>query len=104
MINAMAETVGGMFGELTAADLSPWDDFNFKVTYYGFLLSVTALLILANAIFLTLALSNGSPWTRVKLAVWQAVSAIGGLGIGVGFPYGHHALLRLGELVHRAVH
>jgi hypothetical protein len=93
-----------MFGELTATDLSPWDDFDFNVTYYGCLLSVTVLLMLANVIFLTIVLSDGSPRTRFQLAIWQALSAIGGLGIGVGFPYGHHALLRLGELVHRAAH
>jgi hypothetical protein len=93
-----------MFGELTATDLSPWNDFDFNVTYYGCLLSVTVLLILVNAIFLTIVLSDGSPWTRLKLAIWQALSAIGGLGIGAGFPYGHHALRRLGELVHRAAH
>jgi hypothetical protein len=93
-----------MFGDLTGTNLSPWDDFGFKVTYYGCLLSVSALLILANAIFFTIVLSNGSPWTRLKLGIWQALSGIGGLGIGVGVPYGHHALLRLGELVHRAAH
>jgi hypothetical protein len=49
-----------LFGELTAADLSPRDDFDFKVTYYGFLLSVTTLLILGNAVFLTVALTEGS--------------------------------------------
>jgi uncharacterized membrane protein len=76
------------------------------VTYYdyGCLLFVTALFIVANAIFLTIVLSDGSSRTRFKLAIWQALSAIGGLGIGAGFPYGHHALLRLSELVHRAVH
>jgi hypothetical protein len=40
-----------MFGEQTAADLSPWDDFDFKVTYYGFLLSVTALLFFGTPSF-----------------------------------------------------
>jgi hypothetical protein len=93
-----------MFGDPTAADISPWDDFDFKVQYYGILLSLTALLMLANAVFLTVLLSEGSRWERCKLAVWQALTAIGGLGIGVGFPFGHHALLRLGELVHRAAH
>jgi hypothetical protein len=55
-----------MFGDLTATDLSPWDDLDFKVTYYGCLLSVTARLILASAIFLTIVLSNGSPWDEVQ--------------------------------------
>jgi hypothetical protein len=104
MIDAWPRRWGEMFGELTATDLSPWDDFDFNVTYYGCLLSVTVLLMLANVIFLTIVLSDGSPRTRFQLAIWQALSAIGGLGIGVGFPYGHHALLRLGELVHRAAH
>jgi hypothetical protein len=93
-----------MFGELAATDISPWDDFDFNVEYYGFVLSLTAVLILANAVFLTIVLSEGSPWERCKLAIWQAMTAIGGLGMGVGFPYGHHALLRLGELVHRSGH
>jgi hypothetical protein len=93
-----------MFGDLPAADISPWDDFDFKVKYYGFVLSLTAVLILANAVFFTIALSEGSPWARFKLAIWQVLTAIGRLGMGVGFPYGHHALLRLGELVHRSGH
>ena len=53
-----------MFGDVTATDFSPWDDFDVKVTYYGCLLSVTVLLILANAIFLTIVLSDGSPWNK----------------------------------------
>jgi hypothetical protein len=90
-----------MFGDLAATDISPWDDFDFNVHYYGMLLSLTAILIRANAVILSVFLSKGSPWARCKLALWQALTAIGGLGIGVGFPLGHHALLRLGELVHR---
>jgi hypothetical protein len=93
-----------MFGDLAATDISPWDDFNFSAQYYGMLLSLTAILILANAVILTVLLSEGSAWARCKLALWQALTAIGGLGIGAGFPLGHHALLRLGELMHRVAH
>jgi hypothetical protein len=93
-----------MFGDLAATDISPWDDFNFGPQYYGGLLCLTAVLIVANAIFLTAILSEGSRWTRCKLAMWQALTAIGGLGIGIGFPLGHYALLRLGELVYRSAH
>ena len=75
-----------------------------RCNIYGMLLSLTAILILANAVILTVLLSEGSAWARCKLALWQALTAISGLGIGVGFPLGHHALLRLGELVHRVGH
>jgi hypothetical protein len=93
-----------MFVAVDATALSPWDDFGFAVQYYGLLLSLTAVLVAANVTFLTAVLSEGSAWSRFKLALWQALLAAGGLGIGAGLPYGQHALLRLGELVHRTAH
>jgi len=87
-----------------AAALSPWGDLGFDVRHYGLLLLLTAVLVIANVVFLTVALSDGSVWVRVKAGLWQAALAASGLGIGAGLPYGPHALLRLGELVHRSGH
>jgi uncharacterized membrane protein len=69
------------------------------------LLSATAVLIVVfNVVFITAVHADGSAWSRTKLAVRQALLALGGLGIGAGLPYGHYTLMRLGDLVHRAVH
>src|SRR5438477_5065463 len=87
-----------------AAALSLGNDFVFDVRYYGLLLLFTGCFAAANVVFLTAVLSDGSLWVRFKAGLWQALLAAGGLGLGAGLPYGHHALLRLGELVHRAAH
>ena len=87
-----------------AAALRPWDDFAFDARYYGLLLLVTAVFAAANVVFLTAVESDGSLWVRFKAGIWQALLAASGLGIGAGLPYGPYALLRLGELVHRAAH
>jgi hypothetical protein len=93
-----------MFAAIDATDLSPRDDFSFGVPYYGFLLAVTAFFIVANVVFLTIVHSDASAWSRIKLAVWQTLLAVSGLGIGTGLPYSQHAPIRLGELMHRAGH
>jgi len=87
-----------------AATLSPWNEFDFDVHYYGLLLLLTAVLIAANAVFLTAVAADGSVRVRLKAGLWQALLAASGMGIGAGLPYGSRVLFRLGALVHRSGH
>jgi hypothetical protein len=93
-----------MMLDADAAALSPWDEFDFDVHYYGLLLLLTAVLVVANAVFLTAVAADGSVWVRLKAGLWQVLLAASGLGIGAGLPYGPHVLFRLGALVHRSGH
>jgi hypothetical protein len=82
---------------LTASDICPWNDFEYSVRYYGFVLSLTALLVIVNIAFFTATYGEEAIGVRVKLAACRAAGAFGGLGIGA--VCGKYALARIADLL-----
>jgi hypothetical protein len=87
---------------LTASDVCPWNDFDFSLQYYGFLLSLTASLVIANIAFFTVTYGEEAIGVRVKLAACRAAGAFGGLGIGAAC--GKYALVRIADLLLSSAH